>query len=177
MALALPEAVPDWVGTSEAARYLKVSPRRVRALAEAGVLRSRRAGGRVQIARDSIGERRRAGLRAVRPLSPHGLELLIAALDERLGSTSPTDLSRADAPDRHRARQRVDRLLEDPQPAQLLRSWVRGQAPPTADVWPVDDKGAARAAGLDNAHAVVCLASNPGPREDHAVKVILQDSE
>lgn len=120
------DAPQSHVSASVAARALEVSPSRVRALLSNGALHGHREGGVWLVERKSLVQRSRLGHRGVRPLSQTSADALRGALSEVLAPALgvPFQLDVPDRVARHRARQRVVRLLWDDQPAQLLRSWL-----------------------------------------------------
>lgn len=106
------------VSVKEAASWLGVSERRVQALIEAERLSARRVGRSWLV---PIAELPRVRYRS-RPLSPRMARALLDSL-----SGVPATVS---ASERGRLRGRLQALLQEDDPASLLRSWLAAAAPP-----------------------------------------------
>ncbi len=106
------------VSVKEAASWLGVSERRVQALIEAERLSARRVGRSWLV---PIAELPRVRYRS-RPLSPRMARALLDSL-----SGVPATVS---ASERGRLRDRLHALLQEDDPASLLRSWLAAAAPP-----------------------------------------------
>jgi excisionase family DNA binding protein len=106
------------VSVKEAASWLGVSERRVQALIEAERLSARRVGRSWLV---PIAELPRVRYRS-RPLSPRMARALLDSL-----SGVPATVS---ASERGRLRGRLHALLQEDDPASLLRSWLAAAAPP-----------------------------------------------
>ena len=101
------------IGVSEAARWLHVSPQRVRALIATGALPARRVSGVWLI--DSSRPWQTGHLS--RPLSPSAAQALIDALSgEPRTSLSPSQRARVST--------YLNRLRDHPDPGRLLRGWL-----------------------------------------------------
>ena len=109
------------VGVAEAASRLGVSDRRVRALIEHGDVPARSVSGRwVLDEADLVGLEVR---RTARPMSARvGAALLDMLSGEAVSGLAPSEV--------WRLRRRCERLLADPQPAALLRAWMRDRPRP-----------------------------------------------
>jgi excisionase family DNA binding protein len=105
------------VGVKEVAAQLGVTERRVRQLIDAGALPARRVAGRLLVEEAGIPRSRPVA----RPMSPRIAWAFIHQLsNEPVVDISDRELSRLQ--DKYRA------LLASPQPAVLLRSWLRNRA-------------------------------------------------
>lgn len=105
------------IGVKEVAAQLGVTERRVRQLIDVGALPARRVAGRLLVEETGIPRSRPVA----RPMSPRIAWAFIYLLsDEPIPDISDRELSRLEA--------KCRTLLASPQPALLLRSWLRNRA-------------------------------------------------
>ncbi|MDA8118360.1 MAG: helix-turn-helix domain-containing protein [Actinomycetota bacterium] len=96
------------------AEILELSERRVRQLIDSGDLPARRAGGRFLVEEAQVPRSRPT----TRPMSPR----IATAFIDWISGYQPSGLSNSE---RSRLREKLQRLYATPEPADLLRSWLR----------------------------------------------------
>lgn len=115
-----------WLSAAEAAEWLGVSGRRVRALLAEGALEGRPgADGAWQVSRMSVVARAEQEPRPVRPLAMRGARLLADAIALGLGEEPSAAWGDASSRDRGRASAHLERLGVESDPVRLVRAWTR----------------------------------------------------